>query len=165
MKFIFLIFYCVLLFSCVKKKDDTQKQVIYINKDSLQNVLINVDKSWSDSAQIKGFNKSRLDFAADSAINMLENSMPLIGKNAISEFASSHSDSSFTIQWKALKAEVSDSGDMGYTFGSWELKTKTSKGTDTIFYGDYLTVWKKQLDNSWKYLIDGGNETPKEVKL
>ena len=58
MKFIFLIFYCVLLFSCVKKKDDTQKQVIYINKDSLQNVLINVDKSWSDSAQIKGFNKS-----------------------------------------------------------------------------------------------------------
>lgn len=165
MKFIVLIFFCELFFSCIKKKDETQNQVISINKDSLQNVLINVDKSWSDSAQIKGFNKSRLDFAADNAINMLENSMPLIGKNAISEFASSHSDSSFSIQWKALKAEVSDSGDMGFTYGSWELKTKTPKGTDTIFYGDYLTVWKKQMDNSWKYLIDGGNETPKAVKL
>ena len=91
MKFIVLIFFCELFFSCIKKKDETQNQVISINKDSLQNVLINVDKSWSDSAQIKGFNKSRLDFAADNAINMLENSMPLIGKNAISEFASSHS--------------------------------------------------------------------------
>ena len=165
MKIIVLIFYCLLLFSCVTKKDEKQNYVSVINKDSLQKVLINVDKSWSDSAQIKGFNKSRLDFAADNAINMLDNEMPLIGKNAISAFASSHSDSSFSIQWKALKAEVSDSGDMGYTFGSWELKTKTSKGTDTIFYGDYLTVWKKQLDNSRKYLIDGGNETPKEVKL
>lgn len=164
MKFLVLFFYCVLLFSCIKK-DETQNHVIAINKDSLQKVLINIDKSWSDSAQIKGFNKSRLDFAAANAINMLGNAMPLIGKNAISEYASSHSDSSFSIQWKALKAEVSDSGDMGYTFGSWELKTKTSTGTDTILFGDYLTVWKKQVDNSWKYLIDGGNDTPKEVIL
>lgn len=165
MKIIVIIFFCLFLFSCNTKKDEMQNLVITVNKDSLQNVLINIDKSWSDSAQIKGFNKSRLDFAADNAINMLDKGMPLIGKNAISDFASSRSDSLFSIQWKALKAEVSDLGDMGYTFGSWELKTKTSKGNDTIIYGDYLTVWKKQLDNSWKYVIDGGNETPKEVKL
>jgi hypothetical protein len=27
-------------------------------------------------------------------------------------------------------------------------------------YGVYVTVWKKQSDNSWKFVLDGGNDTP-----
>ena len=59
---------------------------------------------------------------------------------------------------------MSSSGDLGCTFGSWTLNSKTKSGTGTSVYGDYITVWQKQPDNSWKYIMDGGNKTPEEVK-
>ena len=164
MKYLTLILLSLFFISCNQKPGENKNYLAEIHKDSLQKILINVDKSWSDSAQRKGYYKSRLDFAADNAIDLLDKEMPLIGKMAISEFVASHPDSSFTIQWKALKAVVSASGDLGCTFGSWTLKTKTKSGADTTLYGDYMTVWQKQMDNSWKYILDGGNETPGEVK-
>jgi hypothetical protein len=31
-------------------------------------------------------------------------------------------------------------------------------------YGNYMSVWKKQDDGSWKFVLDGGNTTPPPVK-
>jgi ketosteroid isomerase-like protein len=61
-----------------------------------------------------------------------------------------------------VKADISSSGDLGYTFGNWQIFVKggpTSK--DTTIYGNYISIWKKQADGSWKYELDGGNVTPK----
>ena len=50
----------------------------------------------------------------------------------------------FSLQWTPAKAEVSESGDLGRTSGTYE---STMGGvTDR---GKYLTVWKKQADGSW----------------
>jgi ketosteroid isomerase-like protein len=27
-------------------------------------------------------------------------------------------------------------------------------------YSKYLTVWKKQRDGNWRYVVDGGNSRP-----
>jgi ketosteroid isomerase-like protein len=53
-------------------------------------------------------------------------------------------------------AEASISGDMGYTFGNWKFTKK-----DRVMYGNYSTIWKKQVNGSWKFVCDGGNITPK----
>jgi len=164
MKYIIFQLSFLILISCNGNKVDTSGNLGSLNSDSLKQVLMNVDKSWSDSSLRKGYNKSRLDFAADDAVNLLDKEMPLFGKNEISKYAATHEDSTFSLQWKALKAEVSASGDLGCTFGGWTLKTTSKNGKENTVFGDYITVWKKQADNSWKYIMDGGNETPEEVK-
>jgi ketosteroid isomerase-like protein len=44
------------------------------------------------------------------------------------------------------------SGDLGYTY---ELFTVTAK--DTTMQGTYVSIWKKQKDGNWKFVLDTGN--------
>lgn len=134
-----------------------------LNKDSLKTVLITEDKKFSDLSLKIGFNHARLGHVSENAIESVEETMPLEGKKAIEDYTANHPDSAFTLEWNPLRAEVSNSGDLGYTFGGWTLKTKTKAGHDTTLYGNYITIWQKQADGSWKYVFDGGNDTPKPV--
>ncbi|HTA28310.1 MAG TPA: DUF4440 domain-containing protein [Bacteroidia bacterium] len=142
------------------KKTDTAAA---LNKDSLKAVLINADKKFCEASLKIGFNHARMELVSDNAIESGEGSMPLEGKKAIGDFNATHPDTSFTLQWTPLKAEVAASGDLGYTFGGWTMKAKTKAGHDTSLYGNYITIWQKQADGTWKYVYDGGNDTPKPV--
>ena len=45
--------------------------------------------------------------------------------------------------------------------GTLEQMVKNEKGEKITLQGDYLTVWQKQADGSWKVIYDGG--TPDAV--
>jgi ketosteroid isomerase-like protein len=62
-----------------------------------------------------------------------------------------------SLTWSPTKAEISSSGDMGYTWGNYEFKTKNREGKEEIEKGIYMTVWKKQKDGSWKVVADVGS--------
>lgn len=54
-------------------------------------------------------------------------------------------------------ADVSDSGELGYTWGDW-TSTALKAGPDgkkDSFGGVYINIWKKQSDGSWKLVVDG----------
>lgn len=57
------------------------------------------------------------------------------------------------IKWWPLYAGVSRSGDFGFTTGA------ATYGGDKG-YSNFFTVWKKQPDGSWKWLIDMGAQAP-----
>ena len=152
MKYLTTALITITLFSCKNNTTETTQQ------------LINADKKWCERASQIGFSRSRVEYADSNQLTLLDGDMPLIGIKEAEKFAASHPDTSFSITWKPVRAELATSGDMGYTFGGWTVKTKKKDGTDTTFYGDYLTVWKKQADGSWKYVADGGNSTPKKVE-
>ena len=57
------------------------------------------------------------------------------------------------IKWWPLYAGVSRSGDFGFTTGA------ATYGGD-MGYSNFFTVWKKQPDGSWKWLIDMGAQAP-----
>jgi ketosteroid isomerase-like protein len=61
------------------------------------------------------------------------------------------------LTWEPLYADISVSGDLGYTYGLFASHTKTGK---LLGRGKYVTIWKKQRDGTWKYVLDGGNEGP-----
>ena len=130
----------------------------------LRTELMNADKAWNDASLQKGYFHSRGDFIADDGIELSENEMPVIGKQAVSDYAASHPDSALKVQWVTLRADVAASGDLGYTYGSYSTQFKTRSGKDTVVYGAYVTVWKKQPNGSWKFAADGGVSTPQEVK-
>ena len=85
-----------------------------------------------------------------------EGNLPILGKKALVKSLATAIDKSFKLTWTPLRAEVN--GDLGYTFGNWELKIS---GKDTVEYGNYVTVWKKLPSGEWRYILDTGNNTPK----
>ncbi len=58
------------------------------------------------------------------------------------------------LAWQPISAEVSASEDMGYTFGTYELKFDGPDGNPVVDEGKYLTIWKRQADGSWKVAVD-----------
>ena len=55
-------------------------------------------------------------------------------------------------------AEVSASGDLAYTIGRWEVLTTDDSGSENSGgTGNYVTIWRRQADGSWKVAVDIGN--------
>ncbi len=122
----------------------------------MENELIQTDRDFSKLSIEKGRNEAFLFYAADSVIMLRSGNFPLLGKKALAEHLKTNPNNQFHLQWNPLRAEVS--GDLGYTFGNWELRLT---GKDTVMYGNYVTIWKRSLDGEWKFVLDGGNDTPK----
>jgi ketosteroid isomerase-like protein len=56
--------------------------------------------------------------------------------------------------WWPVHADVARSADLGWTTGP----SKRIRG-DKVGYGYFLTVWKKQPDGQWRFLVDNGIDT------
>lgn len=69
-----------------------------------------------------------------------------------------------TLTWKPEIVDVAESGDLGYTTGPFELRLPSKDGGEPVIRtGRYMTVWKRQPNGSWKFVIDGGvQDAPKK---
>jgi len=65
-----------------------------------------------------------------------------------------------TLTWTPVKAEMSKSGDLGFTYGNYVFTAKNKDGKLVAGYGKYTSIWKKQEDGQWKVLVDMGNDSP-----
>jgi ketosteroid isomerase-like protein len=66
------------------------------------------------------------------------------------------------LTWAPLQVDVAASGDLGYTWGRYEFRSPGADGQERVGSGFYLTIWKRQPDGSWKFVIDTG--TPDRPK-
>ena len=80
--------------------------------------------------------------------------MPIVGADAI-DYLIQQNDSAYTLSWQPSFAEVAASGELGYTYGMYALQMKDK---DTTIFGTYTSIWKKQSDGTWKFVLDTGNE-------
>jgi ketosteroid isomerase-like protein/quercetin dioxygenase-like cupin family protein len=118
-----------------------------VDVEQERTALLALDREWSQST--KDIDKFTSYFAADGSI--YPPGMPVeTGAAAIREmFTKMSAAPGFAIQWTATKADVSASGDLGLTAGTYEM---TMGGAAER--GKYVTVWKKQADGSWKVTDD-----------
>jgi ketosteroid isomerase-like protein len=65
-----------------------------------------------------------------------------------------------SLVWHPVHGEVSRSEDLGFTVGNAVLTGEREDGAPVVRYSKYLTVWKRQRDGSWRYVVDGGNGRP-----
>ena len=61
-----------------------------------------------------------------------------------------------SLTWSAYHTDVSDDGTMGFNYGRYELRAPGKDGKESIRTGWFLTIWKRQPDGSWKYVMDTG---------
>ncbi|NIM14832.1 MAG: DUF4440 domain-containing protein [Candidatus Aminicenantes bacterium] len=68
------------------------------------------------------------------------------------------------LEWEPFFSHVSASGDMAYNYGPYKYTAGTTdlngRIKEQVFYGYFVTVWKKQVDGKWKFVFDGGNQSP-----
>jgi ketosteroid isomerase-like protein len=67
-------------------------------------------------------------------------------------------DSTRALRWEPDTAVVAASGDLGYTFGHWEAVRRTAAGDSVLGRGNYVTIWERQSDGTWKVVADIGNQ-------
>ncbi len=66
----------------------------------------------------------------------------------------------YTLTWQPMFAALGPSGDMGYTFGHYDGKSKDSHGNPVTTSGRYITVWKRMPDGKWKVALDASANEP-----
>ena len=63
------------------------------------------------------------------------------------------------MEWEPVYSHAAASGDMAYNYGPYTYTASDAKGNIQKGYGYFITIWKKQPDNTWKFVFDGGNQS------
>ncbi|HEX6791752.1 MAG TPA: DUF4440 domain-containing protein [Candidatus Krumholzibacteria bacterium] len=95
-------------------------------------------------------------FTADGVL-MPPNQPSITGLDNIRAFAQQLMElPGFALTWQPSHAEVAQSGELGFTTGTFTMSMQGANGTmsDT---GKYLTVWKKDATGAWKVVYDTFN--------
>jgi ketosteroid isomerase-like protein len=69
-------------------------------------------------------------------------------------------DPGASLTWTPDKAEISASGDLGYTFGRYESAGQGPDGAPVHRTGYYLSIWRKGPDGIWRVVVDIGSPDP-----
>ena len=148
LKIIFLITVSIFLFeACSDKK-------IIKNNDDKKAEMIAAEISFSKFSELKGTRKALMEYIDSEGVLLRPNIMPLVSADAI-DFISQANDTAYTMIWQPKGGNIAESGELGYTYGIYSI---TPKHKDSIMQGTYVNIWKKQVDGTWKLLLDSGNE-------
>jgi ketosteroid isomerase-like protein len=124
------------------------------NAAAARDDLMRVDADFSSMSETRGAAAAFAAYAAPDAIVLAEYPRRR-GLDAVrAQFSAAPPASRLT--WKPAVADVARSGDLGYTVGTYELRSPGG----LVRTGKYMTVWKKQPDGSWKFVADGGTPDP-----
>jgi len=112
------------------------------------------DVQWLNAEQAKDVD-TVLSFFADDASSFPPNASIVTGKEAIRARVSElYSGPRFAISWQTTKVEVSRSGDLAYSHGTYEETVNDPEGNPVTDKGKWVTVWEKQPDGTWKVVAD-----------
>lgn len=119
--------------------------------------LFEVDRTFSEVSAEFGTPEAFQRYMADSATLLRDGSYPITGSEAIGNLFTNWPPNG-KLTWEPVFADVSSSGDLGYTIGEYLFTNTDSSGNEISGGGYYITIWKKQADGQWKYVFDTGTD-------
>jgi ketosteroid isomerase-like protein len=156
-RFLLSLMVSLLFTGCLQPKRPTQTAVD-TREQALQEEakagLLKADRDFSRLSAEKGYKTACLEYIDSNGVLLRPDMAPIIGAEAI-DYLSQQADQGFTMTWEPRGGMVARSGELGYTFGLYSIKPKAQ---DTVIYGTYVNIWKKQADGTWKFMLDTGNE-------
>jgi ketosteroid isomerase-like protein len=100
-----------------------------------------------------------LSYYADDAVEVPNGAAVIQGKANIAKTMGFLDQKDNHLTWTPVGADISASGDLGYTYGTYEFRSKDKDGKPTVDHGKYTSIWKKQKDGRWKVVLDMGNSS------
>lgn len=147
--------FCILFsFLIILAACNSPKKTNAGNEDKAKSEMVKADRDFSELSLQKGMKSAFLEYIDSNGILLRPNIIPIAGADAV-DYLIAQNDTGYTMQWSPKSGVVAISGELGYTYGTYELKPKTK---DTVLYGTYVSIWKKQSDGKWKFVLDSGNE-------
>jgi ketosteroid isomerase-like protein len=126
---------------------------VFAQKESVRKqnrrTLMQMERDFAKAAATKGTRDAFLEFIAEDGI--LFQPGPVNGKKLWTERQARKG----LLSWEPIFADVSRAGDLGYTTGPWEFR-QNGPDDQPVAFGQYFTIWKKQSDGSWKFVLDRG---------
>lgn len=119
--------------------------------------MVAAERKFYQTGQEKGTRAAFLAFLADDGI--VFHPGPLNGRQVWQE----RPETGFDLIWEPIFASMARSADFGYTTGpvKWKPSKQDPKPTG---YGQFISIWKKQKDGSWKVALDLGIENPEPTR-
>ena len=116
--------------------------------------LVETERAVSRMSEAKGMKEAFLSFAADDGVLFRRSVV-----NAKEQWRKANPAPTGLLTWRPAYADISSGGDMGYTTGPWEFRGKATD-KDAAGHGEFITVWRKQADGTWKFEADIGISHP-----
>jgi len=123
--------------------------------ESWKKEILQTERDFAAMTEREGMQSAFVYYAAEDVVVNRNNDL-LIGKPALQEFYADQPAgvSDVHLSWTADFADVSRSGDLGYTYGWFTYSYTDSTGARVENRGVFHTVWKRQEDGSWKFVWD-----------
>ena len=151
-KYFAVLFFCgtvLFMLSCFSPKKEEP-----VDTEKFTASLIKADEDFAELSVQKGMKEAYLEYIDSNGVLLRPNIIPIAGADAV-DYIIGLKDTGYKMQWKPSNAVVAISGELGYTYGVYQLKPSL---VDTAFYGTYVSIWKKQTDGKWKFVLQSGNE-------
>ena len=110
---------------------------------------------WNQDFASKDVDKLAAHYS-DDAVVISPGSPPTTGKEAIhTTMKQMAADPALTLKFQPSRIDVSKSGDLAYTQGTYTM-TETDMQTHQVIndHGSYVTTYRKQPDGTWKAVVD-----------
>ena len=142
-----LCYLSVISFAFISCQTSTDKEVI-------KKEIYNAEKAFEKMVGDEGIPEAFYFFADEQAVIKRENDTLIIGKEQIKSYYEQNAPAGATVNWTPDFIDVSDCGNMAYTYGKYTWRVKNKAGEYKELIGVFHTVWKRQADKSWKYVWD-----------
>lgn len=133
----------------------SQSMVDKPDKEKLKGELVRAEEAFSAMAQEKGLLTAFEHFAAPDVAFIDTDPRKYRGVEAVRQ-RMGNTPPGTKLSWSPMFTDVSDDGTLGYNYGRYEARGKTPEGGDVVRTGFFLTIWKRQPDGTWKYVMDTG---------
>jgi uncharacterized protein (TIGR02246 family) len=117
------------------------------------------DMAWSKAAGDKDPAKMA-SFYAENAVVMAPGMAAVKGRDAIQQaLTGMMQDPNFALSFAPTKIVVAKAGDQAYELGDFSMTSSDKKKKPVTLKATYVVVWGKQMDGSWKALVDSPTTT------
>lgn len=124
----------------------------------LREVVLRTDRDFAAASVRLGTAEAFALYAAADALLLPAAGEPVRGRDSVRRHLAATPGS--TLTWVPVEAEVSQAGDLAWSWGTYELRADSGTATTPQRKGKYLSIWRRQLDGSWKWVVDIGNTQP-----
>jgi uncharacterized protein (TIGR02246 family) len=124
------------------------------NRAADEAAIRKLDADWLTAVAAKDPHQS-VAFYADNVSVLVPGAHMVVGKDAAEKsFAAMMATPGFVLTFNPTEIEVSRSGDFAYELGRYEFTMPDKKGKLQTDKANYVVVWAKQSDGSWKAVVD-----------
>jgi ketosteroid isomerase-like protein len=125
------------------------------SKDALKAEVARMEDAFCAMAQEKGLLAAFEHFAAPDVAFIDTDPRKYRGPEAV-RVRIGPDQPGAKLTWTASFTDVSDDGTLGYNYGRYESRRPGADGKESVHTGWFLTIWKRQPDGSWRYVMDTG---------